>query len=155
MPFDPFFSSTNKKHYVPDPEAEALLTKIKSMPINELIDWKRKTYAKPYIERSKAELIALKWLRFNKEKHDSSARKLDGEMQANDLNYAANKFGVTVYQNYGTTGKHFGHQNRGIKAGHWYQPNVSKHTYHDSRARWEASKKRAIKSKKKAAKQIA
>src|SRR5215471_14131757 len=149
MPFDPFFSSANKKYYVEDPEATALQAHLDALPPNLRAHELDNIYAKPRSERSKAEGLIVRHRSFLKAKHDSASRRLGAEIIANNMNQAAHKTGTFVATGFATTGAHRGDlQNRGLGSVHYSNPTTGRHLHRDFRLKWEHQQKSRLKKKK-------
>jgi hypothetical protein len=117
MPFDPFFSSANKKHYVPNEEFGATMAAVRAMSREDRWKWIREKSVKgaaTFIERK-----VLKALRFERDVQNSYRNRLDGERIACDIACLSAKFRVTVFTGHSTTGTKLGYnQTHSTKSQH-------------------------------------
>jgi hypothetical protein len=105
MPFDPFFSSANKKHYIPNPEFAALKAKVKAMSSRERDAWAEET-AKKIGDRTTTliEAQVLKALRWEWGTAARTKQRWRAERFAMDLSKTARVHGVVVLHGQSTTG---------------------------------------------------
>lgn len=110
MPFDPFFSSKQKEHFVVSDEGRALYQKLKDMPLwqrkKTLWEWKQRPMSNP--EKDARRLVSRELNTKYSYRNRTTAVRHDVKR-----NQAARATGTIVFKGYGTdpsakglTGKH-------------------------------------------------
>ena len=102
---DPFFSSANKKYYVPNEHYHKLNDEVMALSPEARDKWVRDTWAKR--DRTVAERHLLGHLQFFRETQRRCRSRTEAEGFANDMSAAAGKAGVRVFNGFSTTGKHY------------------------------------------------
>jgi hypothetical protein len=114
MGFDPFFSSANKKYYIPNPDHAVLKAKVEAMSREERDAW---TDRVSYGSATPLEKQVLKSIRFIWNTRASCRRRYLAERIACDLTTVARQQHCTVLHGHSSTGgKRGASQDRGIKS---------------------------------------
>jgi hypothetical protein len=106
MPMDPFFTSANTKHYVPNDAHAELMAKVRAMPKAERAKWMHEMKWKPLHTRTKTEASVFKALMFEWNISDRARRRFEAEHFACDLNRAAAQEHCVVLHGHSGRGGH-------------------------------------------------
>jgi hypothetical protein len=111
MPFDPFFSSSNAKHYLEDAESEALWKKLMAMDMaerkKEMASWRGR-------ELTPAEGLCRRKIAFQLRHKRRECILLDHLKTAHMVRESG--LHTPVVSGYSTFGGHHGHQNRSFRS---------------------------------------
>jgi hypothetical protein len=103
---DPFFTSANKKHYVPNDTYAELMAKVRAMSDADRGKWMLEMKWKPFRDRTRTEKAVFKALMFEWNIKDRARRRWEAERYACDLSTAAVKSHCVVLHGFSGSGGH-------------------------------------------------